>query len=51
MTWKTLEEIIRRGRNRYIKAWLVTGGDDIHDGICLICYRYRNRYLEFILAF
>ena len=26
--WKTFEETIRRGRNRSIKAWLVTDDDD-----------------------
>ena len=31
MTWKTLEEIIRRGQNRSIKVWLVTGDDDNDD--------------------
>ena len=28
-TWKTFEETIRRGRNRSIKAWPVTDGDDV----------------------
>ena len=32
-TWKTFEETIRRGWNRSIKAYVVTGGgDDDDDG-------------------
>jgi hypothetical protein len=30
-TWKAFEEIIRRGRNRSVKAYLVTDDDDDDD--------------------
>ena len=33
MTWKTFQETIRRGRNRSIKALLMTDDDDDDDEI------------------
>jgi hypothetical protein len=48
-TWKTFEEGIRRGRNRSIKAWLVTGdgGDDVWKGwVCNLMSRKIIGVLE-----
>jgi hypothetical protein len=49
MTWKTLEEIIRRGRNRSVKAYRVTDDDDADEQ--KLCFHFRYNFCLKQLSF